>query len=156
METRWIFRPSKLHRKKYVETTWIFPPSKLHREKYVETIWIFRSEKLHWKSTWKQCGNSSKFGLWHIDVLSTSNRRRFDVMCPLGTPFFYRYLFLKNNDMKTLIFWCIFEMCTKSSFIESNTVYYAIDIWIMLLFRHISWFLWVCDITLLQAIFSLK
>ena len=66
MEARWIFRPSKLHQKKYVETTWIFWPVKLHR-----------------KSTWKRRGNSSKFGLRRIDVISTSNGRRFDVVCPL-------------------------------------------------------------------------
>ena len=31
--TTWIFRPSKLRRKKYVETTWIFRSAKLHRKK---------------------------------------------------------------------------------------------------------------------------
>ena len=36
------------------------------------------------KSTWKRRGNSSKFGLRRIDVISTSNRRRFDVVCLLG------------------------------------------------------------------------
>ena len=96
METRWIFPPSKLHRKKYVETTWIFPPSKLHRQKYVETTWIFRSVKLHQKSTWKRRGNSSKFGLRRIDIISTSNRCRFDVVCPLGLMDLFRfYLKLK-------------------------------------------------------------
>ena len=49
-----------------------------------ETTWIFRSAKLHRKSTWKRRGNSSKFGLRRIDITSTSNRRRFDVACPLG------------------------------------------------------------------------
>ena len=83
VETRWIFLPSKLHRKKYVETTWIFLTSKLHRKKYVETTWIFRSAKLHRKNTWKRRGNSSKFGLRCIDVISTSNQRRFDMVCPL-------------------------------------------------------------------------
>ena len=85
VETKWIFRPSKSHRKKYVKTTRIFSPPKLHRKKYVETTWIFRSAKLHRKSTWKRRGNSSKFGLRRIDVISTSNRRRFDVVCPLGS-----------------------------------------------------------------------
>ena len=79
----WIFRPAKLHRKKYVETTWVFWPSKLRRKKYVETTWIFRSAKFYRKSTWKWRGNSSKFGLQRIDVISTWNRRRFDVVCPL-------------------------------------------------------------------------
>ena len=27
---------------------------------------------------------TSKFGLWHIDVISTSTRRELDVECPLG------------------------------------------------------------------------
>ena len=49
VETIWIVWPSKLHWKKYVETTWIFWTSKLHRKKYVETTWIFRPSKLHWK-----------------------------------------------------------------------------------------------------------
>ena len=84
VETMWIFRPSKLHRKKYVETTWIFRPAKLHRKKYVETTWIFLPAKLHRKSTRKWRGNLSKFGLRRIDIISTSNPRRFDVVCPLG------------------------------------------------------------------------
>ena len=40
--------------------------------------------KLHQKSMWKWRGNSLKFGLQRIDVISTSNRRRFDMDCPLG------------------------------------------------------------------------
>ena len=73
--TPWISWQKKLHRKKYVETRWIFQPSKLNRKKYVETTWIFRSAKLHRKSKWNQRGNSSKFGLRRIDVISTSNQR---------------------------------------------------------------------------------
>ena len=43
--------------KKYVDTTWVFRPSKLHRKKYVETTWrIFQPLKLHRKGTWKQRG----------------------------------------------------------------------------------------------------
>ena len=87
METTWIFRPSKLHREKYVEATWIFRPAKLHRKKYVEATWIFRPAKLHRKSKRKWRGNSSKFGLRRIDVISTSNRCGFDVVCPLGSNF---------------------------------------------------------------------
>ena len=83
METTWIFPPSKLHQKKYVEITWIFRSAKLRRRKYVETTWIFRPSKLHRKSTYAEmtCGNSSKFSLWRIDVISTSIRRGFDVVC---------------------------------------------------------------------------
>ena len=77
VETTWIFRPSKLRWKKYVETTWIFRSAKLRQKKYRETTWIFWSAKLHRKSTWK-------FGLHCIDILSTSNRCGFDVVCPLG------------------------------------------------------------------------
>ena len=79
------FYLSKFSWKKYVETTWIFRPSKLHRKKYVEITWISRSfsdfstSKIMWKWHW----NSSKFGLRRIDVVSTSNRRRFDVVCLL-------------------------------------------------------------------------
>ena len=71
--TAWIFRPSKLHwkkyvdamwvfwtakscRKKYVETTWIFQPSKIHRKKYVVTTRIFWASKLRQKSTWNRRG----------------------------------------------------------------------------------------------------
>ena len=59
---------------------WIFRPSKLHRKKYVETTRIFRLAKLHRKSTWKWRGNSSRFGLRRIDVISTLNRCRFDLV----------------------------------------------------------------------------
>ena len=87
VETTWIFRTLKLRRKKYVETKWIFRPSKLQRKNYVEMTWIFQSAKLHQKSTWIRRGNSSKFGLRRIDVISTSNRRRFDVVCSSGYTF---------------------------------------------------------------------
>ena len=82
--TTWIFRPSKLHRKKYVETIWIFRPVKVRRKKCVETTCIFRSSKLNRKSTCKRRGNLSKFGLRRIHVISTSNRRGFSRVCPLG------------------------------------------------------------------------
>ena len=81
----WIFRPSKFHRKKFVEITRTFRPVKLHRKKYVETTWVFRPSKLHRQSTRKWRGNSSKFGLRRIDVISTLNGRGFDVVCPLET-----------------------------------------------------------------------
>ena len=61
-----------------------FWPSKLHRKKYVETTRIFWSAKLHQKSMLKWRGNSSKFGVRCIDVISTSNRRWFNMKCPLG------------------------------------------------------------------------
>ena len=56
METTWIFRPSQLHREKYVEATWIFLPAKLHRKKYVEATWIFRPRNYIEKCTWKPRG----------------------------------------------------------------------------------------------------
>ena len=84
VETTLIFQPTKLHRKKYMETTWVFRPVKLHQKKYVETTWIFGSSKLHQKSMWKWRGNSSKFRLRRIAVISTSNWRGVDVVCPLG------------------------------------------------------------------------
>ena len=61
-----------------------FSTSEITSKKYVGTTWNFRPAKLHRKSTWKRRGNSSKFGLRRIDITSTSNRRRFDVACPLG------------------------------------------------------------------------
>ena len=39
-----------------VETTWIFRPEKLHPKKYVETTWIFWSSNYIEKKTWKQRG----------------------------------------------------------------------------------------------------
>ena len=84
VESTWIFRPSKLHRKKYVKSTWTFRPSKLHRKKYVKTTCIFWPSKLRRKSTWNWCGYLSKFGLRRIDVISMSNPRQFDVVCPLS------------------------------------------------------------------------
>ena len=66
---------------------WIFHPSKLHQRKYVETMWIFRPAKSHRKSKRKWRGNSSKFGLRRIDVTSKSNWHGFDVVCPLGDKF---------------------------------------------------------------------
>ena len=62
----------------------IFGSSKLHRKKYVEMVWIFGSSKLHQKSTRKWHGNSSKFGIGRIDVISTWNRLWFDLVYPLG------------------------------------------------------------------------
>ena len=84
VNTTCIFRPLKLHRKKYVEITSIFRPAKLYRKKYMETTWIFRPSILHRKSTQKLRGNSSRFGLRRIDVISTSNGDGFDVVYPLG------------------------------------------------------------------------
>ena len=89
--TAWIFRPSKLHwkkyvdamwvfwtakscQKKYVKTTWIFRPSKLHQKKYVETTRMFRPSKLHRskyvKTTWT-------FWPSKLRRKSTWNRRGF-------------------------------------------------------------------------------
>ena len=109
VDTKRIFRPAKLHRKKYVETTSIFRPSKLRRKKYVETTWIFRSAKLHRKSTWKWRLNSSKFGLQGIDVISTSNRRGFDMVCPLVS-----YVSLVVHRYSLIFF--IFDMASNSVF----------------------------------------
>ena len=118
METSWIFWStklhqkstwkqlgSKLHQKKYVATTWIFRPSKLHRKKYVGTALIFRSVKLHRKNTRKWRRNLSKFGLWRIDVISTSNWRRFDVESALGMlckkiPFFKKFPLLLEGLLR--------------------------------------------------------
>ena len=79
-------------KKKYSETAWIFRPSYLRWKMYVETTWIFWSAKVHQKSTLKLRRNLSKFGLRRIDVISTWNRRRLNVVCLLGSPLFF-YIF---------------------------------------------------------------
>ena len=87
METTWIFRRPKLHRKKYVGTTSIFRPLKLLRKKYVETTWIFRSSKLHLK---KYVEMAWKF----VEIWSSKYRRNIDVELtlirrgvPVGKPY---------------------------------------------------------------------
>ena len=95
-----IFFPSKLHWRKYIETTSIFRSSILCRIKYVETAWIFCPSKLRRKSTSKRQGffayqnyiekirrNDVKIRRYffrRIDVISTLNRRWFNVLQPLG------------------------------------------------------------------------
>ena len=44
----------------------------------METTWIFRPAKLRQKNSWK-------FGLRPIDVISTLNRRGFEMVCALGS-----------------------------------------------------------------------
>ena len=86
-----IFRPAKLFQGKYVETTWIFRTSKLCQKKYVETTWCPR------------CGNnlmSSTWGSRCINVISTLNRRRFVVLCPLRTQ---EYSFLEATNKKNTV-----------------------------------------------------
>ena len=90
METTWVFRPWKLHRKNYVETTWIFQPSKLHR-----------------KSTRKWRGNSWKFDLRRIDVISMSNWHGFNVVCPLGMGLARTLSFSKFSFRKAKVIWMV-------------------------------------------------
>ena len=98
----WIFKPLKLHRKKFVKTTWIFWPVKLHQKITSKQRGFFDQQNYIVKSTWKRLGyfdqrnyiekvrwtgkrgKSSKFGLRRIDVISTSHRRWFYVICPLA------------------------------------------------------------------------
>ena len=124
----------KLHRKKYVETTWIFRPSKLCRKKYVETTWIFSLAKLHRKSTWKWRGNSRKFCPWRMHVISMSNRRPFDVECPLGKLFHASYellfiarltsYFLHTSQQLLIIEWItnLFQLVTSKMLFWSVTL----------------------------------
>ena len=86
--------------KKYVETTWIFRPSKLYRKS--ENNVEFLTSKITWKKLrisnvvfsisenkskryvemrWK----FAKIWSWCIDVISTWNWHRFDLVCPLGS-----------------------------------------------------------------------
>ena len=71
-----------INQKKYVEKMWIFWSVKLRQKTHVETTWIFPSAELHWKSTWKRLQDSSRFGLWRINVILTSVWRGV----PLGVP----------------------------------------------------------------------
>ena len=61
------------------------------------TTLIFRPSKLHPKSTRKWRGNSSKFCLRRIDVISTSNRRGIDALRPLGSRYFKNFQTMKCN-----------------------------------------------------------
>ena len=77
------FHTSNLHWIKYVKTTRISSSSKLLQRKFVETTSIFCPSKFHRKNTWKRRGNSSIFCFRRIDIISTSNWRRFYALCPL-------------------------------------------------------------------------
>ena len=66
-----IFCPSKLRQTKHVQTTSIFRLSKLRLKKFLEMTWKFVDIFFR-----------------PIDVISTSNRRQFDVLCLLGTQLF--------------------------------------------------------------------
>ena len=83
-----------------------FPLIKITSKKYVETTWIFHPSKLHRENTSKRCGNLSIFSFRRIHVISTSNRRRFDVLCPLG----------KWNILRRLYFLYISLFCSRSNF----------------------------------------
>ena len=61
-----IFHPSKSGRKKYIELTSVFFSSKLHQRKYVKMTWKFID-----------------IFIQSIGLISTSNRRLFDVVYPL-------------------------------------------------------------------------
>ena len=74
------------------------------KKKHMETTWIFPSAKLHWPSTWKWRGNFSKLGRWRIDVISTSNQRRFDVVCLLGYLSIHFGPFLQPNSFLLHLF----------------------------------------------------
>ena len=84
VELTWIFRTAKLRLKSMSKITSIFCSLILRRRKDVETTWIFRPSKLHRKNTSKRSGNTLIFSFRRIDTISTSNRRQFHVLCPLG------------------------------------------------------------------------
>ena len=73
--------------KKVRENNMNFMTSEIRSKKVHGNERIFRSAKLHRKSTLNRRGNSSKFSLQRIDVISTSNQRGFGVLCPLGSSF---------------------------------------------------------------------
>ena len=65
-----------------------FGPSKLCWTKYVQTTSDFCLSKLHRKSSLKRSGYWSMFFFRRIDIISTSNQRRFNVLRPLWTLLF--------------------------------------------------------------------
>ena len=72
--------------KKVPENDVDFLISEITSKKYVETTWKFVD-----------------FGLRRIDVISTLNRRRFDVMCPLGPLKFERRYILLHETLSLLL-----------------------------------------------------
>ena len=64
----------------------------LLRPNRVETTSNFGPSKLYRKSSSNRRGNFSIFSFRFVDVISTSNQRRFKVLCPLGTELFIVYL----------------------------------------------------------------
>ena len=70
--------------------------------------WTFRSAKLHRKSKWKQRGNSSKFGLRRIDVISTSNQR-----VPVG----FRFVLIRHICKVYII-----DTCAAKTHSHSQTI----------------------------------
>ena len=82
-EQRGFFDHRNCVEKSTLKQRGFFDNRNITSKKYVEITWILRSAKLHQKSTWKWRRNLSKFGLRCIDVISTLNRHRFNVVCPL-------------------------------------------------------------------------
>ena len=80
-----------------------------HRNYVKKSTWKWRgkSTKLHWPSTWKWRGNFSKLGRRRIDVISTSNQRRFDLVCPLGYLSIHFGPFLQPNSFLFHLFFLI-------------------------------------------------
>ena len=89
VETSWIFWPTKLHIKKYMKTTWIFQPSKFYLKKYVETMWIFRPSILRKCVDFliseitlkKNPGNDVNFSISKIMWKWRGNLSKFGIQC---------------------------------------------------------------------------
>ena len=79
---------------------------KITSSKYVETTSLFHPSKLHQKSTSKSCWKLSIFSLQRTDIISPSNRRRFNVVCPLGLylPFLILLIFVITVFFVTFVF----------------------------------------------------
>ena len=123
VKTTSIFRSSKLRWTKYLQTTSISYPSKFRWRKYVETTSTFRPSNLHCKSPLKWRGNLSMFSLQRIDVISPSNRRRFDVVCRFGC---FLLLHNCNNNKMSVTFSGIKEnvlICLHSSIFVYTRLY---------------------------------
>ena len=128
------FSSIKIRSKKIIETTSILRSSKLRRAKYVERTSILYLSKLHWKGTSKWRKNLLIFYFRHINVISTLNQRRFDVVCPVRTHLdkrltkmthkseFHRLkVWVERNDSLKLVIWA-----------ETNYKFFDSSIWVQL------------------------
>ena len=100
------FCPSKLRQESKLKKRAYFDHRHLStwKQEHVKTTWIFRPSKLHRKTIRKWRGNSLKFALRRIDIISTSNRRGFDMVCQLGRTIASKKCKTRTNASKNTFF----------------------------------------------------